>query len=162
MAGCAGGDCGTPPPVSFNAAPPAHTPHPPAALLLRSTHNNNNNTAQEKWSATAWIRVARHQPRDAAGRALLAPPPPPDCRDDDEMCAEWAFFGECAKNPGFMRAGCRLSCGACRREGEERGLGAGLEEGGGGEAAEGQAAAGSGGGGAERRQASGSLAAPRS
>ncbi len=36
-----------------------------------------------------------------------------DCDDDHEQCVEWAFFGECEKNPGFMNATCKKSCGLC-------------------------------------------------
>ena len=55
-----------------------------------------------------------------------APPTPPpclwrpssplgssSCKDDNMHCANWATQGECARNPGFMRVGCRKSCGVC-------------------------------------------------
>lgn len=36
-----------------------------------------------------------------------------ECGDTNEQCREWAFFGECEKNPGFMHASCKDSCGLC-------------------------------------------------
>ena len=36
-----------------------------------------------------------------------------DCEDTNEQCSEWAYFGECEKNPGFMEASCKKSCGHC-------------------------------------------------
>jgi len=35
------------------------------------------------------------------------------CVDADENCESWAQKGECALNPGFMRASCMRSCEAC-------------------------------------------------
>jgi len=39
----------------------------------------------------------------------------PECADRNsaEECTAWAAEGECAKNPGFMRAHCRRSCNLC-------------------------------------------------
>ncbi|KAF8063844.1 TRN1 [Scenedesmus sp. PABB004] len=56
-----------------------------------------------KWTCTKWIHV---HPFGVA-------PPPPDphgCADTNDQCAEWAYFGECAKNPGYMLVGCKTSC----------------------------------------------------
>ena len=35
------------------------------------------------------------------------------CGDKEPTCLEWAFAGECDKNPGFMHAACALSCHQC-------------------------------------------------
>merc|ERR1719512_234946 len=44
-----------------------------------------------------------------------APQPPPagSCSDDNPSCEFWANSGECERNPGYMLANCRLSCGVC-------------------------------------------------
>lgn len=42
-----------------------------------------------------------------------------ECVDSQPGCPAWAAGGECAKNPGFMAASCRLSCNACVLSGEE-------------------------------------------
>lgn len=63
----------------------------------------------DKWSATKWIHVG----------PFMKPQTPPaqlhagDCGDGNEQCTEWAFFGECEKNPGFMLTTCKKSCGLC-------------------------------------------------
>jgi len=36
-----------------------------------------------------------------------------DCVDGRPSCGEWAGSGECEKNPGFMKATCKLSCAVC-------------------------------------------------
>merc|ERR1719384_1869646 len=47
------------------------------------------------------------------------PPPAPQptpagsCSDDNPSCEFWANSGECERNPAFMLANCRLSCGVC-------------------------------------------------
>ncbi len=40
-------------------------------------------------------------------------PKPGECADGHEQCPEWAYFGECQKNPGFMTSNCKKSCKAC-------------------------------------------------
>merc|ERR1712137_628609 len=42
-----------------------------------------------------------------------------NCIDKDEHCAEWAVTGECEKNPRFMWAKCKKSCGKCQQQAEE-------------------------------------------
>jgi len=32
------------------------------------------------------------------------------CKDDHDSCVDWASIGECAKNPTFMRSGCKKAC----------------------------------------------------
>ncbi len=36
-----------------------------------------------------------------------------DCDDSHDQCPEWAYFGECEKNPGFMNVTCKKSCKVC-------------------------------------------------
>lgn len=68
---------------------------------------------QEKWSATLWIHVGRYQERGPDGKPLTAPLPPAACRDDNEQCAEWAWFG-CAGRPRSRGGGlCARSTHAC-------------------------------------------------
>lgn len=43
-----------------------------------------------------------------------------DTHDIKTQCVEWAFYGECDKNPGFMHVKCRQSCGLCTPTEEER------------------------------------------
>ena len=38
---------------------------------------------------------------------------PTDCYDEVENCLVWSHTGECEKNPTYMRAACKQSCGAC-------------------------------------------------
>ncbi|GBG00386.1 prolyl 4-hydroxylase-like [Raphidocelis subcapitata] len=86
-----------------------------------SLHGSCPTLKGEKWSATIWIHVGRFQERGPDGRAIAADVPPPAlpaCRDENDMCSEWAFFGECEKNPGYMLEGCRVSCNVCRGGGE--------------------------------------------
>jgi len=44
-----------------------------------------------------------------------APQPTPagSCSDDNPSCEFWANSGECERNPAYMLANCRLSCGVC-------------------------------------------------
>ena len=37
----------------------------------------------------------------------------PKCLDANGHCGQWKHLGECERNPGFMRAGCKRSCGSC-------------------------------------------------
>ena len=49
-----------------------------------------------------------------AQRALAKAPVEVVCADDAEGCGGWAKDGECDKNPGYMKAHCKLSCGLCK------------------------------------------------
>lgn len=40
---------------------------------------------------------------------------PEGCEDHHERCEEWATWGECDKNPGYMKDTCPLSCKACTK-----------------------------------------------
>jgi hypothetical protein len=35
------------------------------------------------------------------------------CRDEEQMCSQWARMGECQKNPLFMKASCAVTCKSC-------------------------------------------------
>ena len=37
-----------------------------------------------------------------------------NCADADAECVAWARDGECSRNPEYMHAECRKSCGLCR------------------------------------------------
>lgn len=39
------------------------------------------------------------------------------CDDNNLECPQWKNLGECTKNPAYMLAYCKLSCGVCRKEG---------------------------------------------
>uniref|UniRef100_A0A915DEN9 ShKT domain-containing protein n=1 Tax=Ditylenchus dipsaci TaxID=166011 RepID=A0A915DEN9_9BILA len=46
-----------------------------------------------------------------------APPvvqPTTNCYNEHECCSVWGAQGECNKNPGYMSAWCKASCGKCR------------------------------------------------
>lgn len=51
----------------------------------------------------------RHRKAAKAATKLAAG----ECGDENEQCTEWAFFGECEKNPAFMHASCQKACGLC-------------------------------------------------
>lgn len=84
-----------------------------------SQHGSCPTTKGEKWSATIWVHTHLYMDRAEEGGFIKRKDilPPTSCQDSNEMCAEWAFFGECEKNPGYMLEGCPLSCGICRPEG---------------------------------------------
>lgn len=92
-----------------------------------------------KWSATKWIHgepfgwSTYHQPqteeekaeeeraRKAADerrqRQKLADEADP-CRDTETFCEDWAFNGECEKNPPYMEQACPRSCRFCCLQGD--------------------------------------------
>jgi len=76
-----------------------------------SLHGSCPTTKGEKWSATKWIHVAAFQKPATTTHAAHADAS--GCGDANEQCTEWAFFGECEKNPGFMLETCKKSCGLC-------------------------------------------------
>ena len=47
-----------------------------------------------------------------AQKALVNGPAQP-CRDENELCADWASRGECQKNPTYMAVNCRVACKQC-------------------------------------------------
>ena len=44
-----------------------------------------------------------------------------DKHESKSDCIEWAWFGECDKNPEFMHEQCKQSCGLCTPTPEEEG-----------------------------------------
>lgn len=75
----------------------------------KSTHGSCPTLKGEKYSATKWIHVgAFHHGGIQVG--------PTACKDDHEMCKEWADTKECERNPSYMHESCRLSCGLCEEE----------------------------------------------
>ena len=52
------------------------------------------------------------QPK-AAGAEAGAAAGTIECKDSNSRCPDWAKAGECARNQGFMRANCPLSCDLC-------------------------------------------------
>lgn len=82
---------------------------PDGALDPSSLHGSCPTTKGEKWSATKWIHVGSYSMSAAHQKAKWG-----DCEDENAQCSEWAFFGECDKNPKFMLASCRKSCKACK------------------------------------------------
>ena len=53
------------------------------------------------------------QPKVAGAEAGVAAAGTIECRDSNSRCPDWAKAGECARNQGFMRANCPLSCDLC-------------------------------------------------
>eukprot|EP00877_Chromochloris_zofingiensis_P001599 jgi/Chrzof1/1143/Cz01g42060.t1 len=82
--------------------------HPDGALDKSSLHGSCPTTKGEKWSATKWIHVAAFGMNAAYQKAKWG-----DCIDQNDMCQEWAYFGECKKNPEYMLASCRKACKVC-------------------------------------------------
>ncbi|CAM6126764.1 unnamed protein product [Calypogeia fissa] len=81
------------------------------ALLFYNLHTNASPDEEslhmgcpviegEKWSATKWIHVSSFE-KHMDG-----------CIDENEMCGEWAAYGECDKNPAYM-VGTKNAPGAC-------------------------------------------------
>lgn len=74
-----------------------------------SLHGSCPTTGGNKWSATKWIHVGPIL-------GMLPPkalPKEGDCVDGHEQCTEWAYFGECEKNPEFMKKSCKKACKLC-------------------------------------------------
>eukprot|EP00798_Chlamydomonas_sp_ICE-L_P008663 gene8663-34114_t len=70
-----------------------------------SLHASCPTTGGNKWSATKWIHVSSLRPKAQAMKT--------GCDDTKDQCSEWAFFGECEKNPIFMADSCKRSCKLC-------------------------------------------------
>lgn len=73
-----------------------------------SLHGSCPTLKGEKWSATKWIHVGRFGLNAAQQKVGWG-----DCIDTNESCQEWAFFGECEKNPKYMMFNCRKACKQC-------------------------------------------------
>lgn len=97
-------------------------PHKGDALLFFSLHPNATTDGTslhgscpviegEKWSATKWIHVRSFIKSDEAL-----------CKDESELCPNWAALGECVKNRSYMigingtGGHCLKSCGGCGGE----------------------------------------------
>lgn len=50
----------------------------------------------------------------SAQKALAAEPGLP-CKDDNELCEQWASRGECERNPTYMTVSCRAACSSCSK-----------------------------------------------
>lgn len=74
----------------------------------KSLHGSCPTLKGEKWSATKWIHTQSFGLSSAHQRAKWG-----DCVDADPRCGEWAVYGECDKNPGYMLSTCRKSCNKC-------------------------------------------------
>lgn len=82
---------------------------PDGSLDSTSLHGSCPTEAGEKWSATKWIHVGAFGLSSTHQKAKWG-----DCVDIEESCKEWAYFGECEKNPGYMLENCRKSCKHCQ------------------------------------------------
>jgi prolyl 4-hydroxylase len=80
--------------------------HPDGREDPRSLHGSCPTLKGTKYSATKWIHVG---PFNAGGRKA----DPTGCTDANDRCEEWAAWGECEKNPGYMLSACRKACGKC-------------------------------------------------
>jgi prolyl 4-hydroxylase len=86
---------------------------PDGELDPTSLHGSCPTLAGNKWSATKWIHVGPFGYNKVLTAARTAVSNEGGCGDKEEQCAEWAYFGECEKNPGFMAVSCRRSCKLC-------------------------------------------------
>lgn len=73
-----------------------------------SLHGSCPTTKGSKWTATRWLHGGAFGDANPAARARAG-----ECVDGAPDCAAWAAAGECAANPGFMLAMCRVSCKSC-------------------------------------------------
>ena len=39
--------------------------------------------------------------------------PPSACINENQSCDYWARYGECEKNPGYMKIKCKKACDVC-------------------------------------------------
>jgi prolyl 4-hydroxylase len=81
---------------------------PDGAVDFASLHGSCPTTRGDKWTATRWVHGGPYGDANPLARARGG-----ECVDGSSDCAAWAAAGECAKNPGFMLASCRVSCGSC-------------------------------------------------
>ncbi len=80
--------------------------HPDGREDPRSLHGSCPTLKGTKYSATKWIHVGAFY--SGGGKAARS-----GCQDENDRCEEWAAWGECEKNPGYMLSGCMKSCGKC-------------------------------------------------
>jgi prolyl 4-hydroxylase len=81
---------------------------PDGAVDPASLHGSCPTTRGSKWTATRWLHGGAFGDANPAARARAG-----ECVDGSPDCAAWAAGGECARNPGFMLATCRVSCKSC-------------------------------------------------
>ena len=39
-----------------------------------------------------------------------------DCKDEHQLCEEWAVIGECEKNSAYMKKTCPKACNVCEKD----------------------------------------------
>ena len=81
--------------------------HPDGSEDPRSLHGSCPTLKGTKYSATKWIHVG---PFNTGTRKATTPG---GCNDTNDRCEEWAAWGECEKNAGYMLSACRKACGKC-------------------------------------------------
>uniref|UniRef100_A0AC34Q7A1 ShKT domain-containing protein n=1 Tax=Panagrolaimus sp. JU765 TaxID=591449 RepID=A0AC34Q7A1_9BILA len=64
--------------------------------------------------AMANIPVTTRPPPVFTTLPPAAQPQNQNCYNEHECCGTWQAKGECARNPGYMNAWCKASCGQCR------------------------------------------------
>ncbi|KAG6542532.1 hypothetical protein Mapa_016003 [Marchantia paleacea] len=79
--------------------------HPDGSPDESSLHAGCPVIEGEKWSATKWIHVGSFE---KPIRSVT------DCEDENDLCGEWAAYGECDKNPTYM-VGTASEPGRCRK-----------------------------------------------
>ncbi|KAJ4730448.1 2-oxoglutarate (2OG) and Fe(II)-dependent oxygenase superfamily protein [Rhynchospora pubera] len=84
--------------VLFFSLHPDGTPDP------NSLHGSCPVIEGEKWSAPKWIHVGSFDKLYVSTDG---------CSDETANCGPWAAAGECEKNPAYMLASCKRSCGVC-------------------------------------------------
>ena len=84
-----------------------------------SLHGSCPVTKGAKWTATRWIHGGAFGDANPAAKARAGA-----CVDGSPDCASWAGAGECGRNPDYMLATCRVSCGSCGKGGEQGGAAA--------------------------------------
>jgi prolyl 4-hydroxylase len=97
-----------------------HTTTPTGEVDWTALHGSCPTTRGDKWTATRWLHGAPFGDANPLVRARAG-----ECLDGSPDCAAWAAVGECSKNPGFMLATCRVSCGGCASGGGAGGGGGG-------------------------------------
>ena len=92
---------------------------PDGAVDPASLHGSCPVTKGAKWTATRWIHGGAFGDANPAARARAGA-----CLDGAPDCKAWAAAGECARNPEYMLATCRVSCGSCGNGGNGGAAGA--------------------------------------
>lgn len=91
--------------VPASATTPAEVPKSDDSATASAAHSDKlQDGVGEATPSDAQEHAA---PRRAARKVVTI------CEDTRKECNRWARAGECSRNPGFMSASCRLSCGKC-------------------------------------------------